>query len=264
MNTKTITKQDTYHIIDRVRATHCNLPAYEEWDWETFELKESENDPKRSAAIAAAYPMARRLPQKDHANCSRQCKATNNNGKGHGPNVSNYNGKVYARAPKGPGLKELRAHVHKLLEQWEPTLLETALKKYFDSMGDWILIYTPPYCPDLQPIECFWAIIKNRVAIDWFKNRTIKETWQHLMNAMYGGPRHHVDTKWTPLTSKTFTGLVNKCKKNCDKRIKDDPLLSGTIDDLGYAEDVPQDGGSEEYEVQAESSSDEEEELELE
>jgi hypothetical protein len=134
------------------------------------------------------------------------------------------------------------------------------IKKYFTSLGDWILIYTPPYCPDLQPIECFWAIIKNRVAKDWYEGRTPKQTWQHLMNAMYGGPREHVDGSWPALQKKTFSGLVRKCKLACNERISDDPLLDGTIEDLIYDPNVPIEGGSEAFEVQHDSDSDSDDE----
>jgi hypothetical protein len=80
------------------------------------------------------------------------------------------------------------------------------------------------------------------------------------MNAMYGGPREHVDGSWPALQKKTFSGLVRKCKLACNERISDDPLLDGTIEDLIYDPNVPIEGGSEAFEVQHDSDSDSDDE----
>jgi transposase len=48
------------------------------------------------------------------------------------------------------------------------------------------IIWTPPYCPDLQPIETFWGCAKGWVAQDCENNRSMKQVVQLLRDAWYG------------------------------------------------------------------------------
>ena len=54
-----------------------------------------------------------------------------------------------------------------IMLQNNPLRLMTKLARYFYNERGWELIWTPPYCPDLQPIEKLWAFIKNRVGANW-------------------------------------------------------------------------------------------------
>ncbi len=66
---------------------------------------------------------------------------------------------------------------------WE--LFETELKSF--ARGKFELIFTPPYCPDLQPIELVWALTKRFVASQWKSVRTLEETRDQVFVSWYGG-----------------------------------------------------------------------------
>ena len=42
----------------------------------------------------------------------------------------------------------------------KPKMCKAKLVVDFDARG-WIMLFTPPYCADLQPIELWWAAGKN-------------------------------------------------------------------------------------------------------
>ena len=84
-----------------------------------------------------------------------------------------------------PTVKELQIGFAKWLYQNKPEALKCKVETLFKEKGFEIL-WTPPYCPDLQPIETFWGIGKNRVASRFFDQRTMKETVQHLQEGWYG------------------------------------------------------------------------------
>jgi hypothetical protein len=48
------------------------------------------------------------------------------------------------------------------------------------------ILWTPPYCPDLQPIELFWGIGKNWVASFHFGGRSMRQTVDSLRHGWYG------------------------------------------------------------------------------
>mmetsp|Transcript_22636 Transcript_22636/g.66987 ORF Transcript_22636/g.66987 Transcript_22636/m.66987 type:complete len:176 (-) Transcript_22636:527-1054(-) len=50
------------------------------------------------------------------------------------------------------------------LQENKPSFLECAVEKLLNSKGHRVL-WTPTYAPDLQPIELFWAGVKNFVAL---------------------------------------------------------------------------------------------------
>jgi hypothetical protein len=122
------------------------------------------------------------------------------------------------------------------------------------------VLWTPPYCPDLQPIELFWVAGKNHVARHFYTGRTMKETVELLRDGWYGSfdkfpvghcrykrpvncqklwdtALEHAKTKFIPLCdgiSGTIGALV--VDENYDK-----PTVSIPIDtiiiDLGKADD---------------------------
>ena len=90
------------------------------------------------------------------------------------------------------------------------------------------LLFTPPYCPDLQPIELVWAIVKGRVAREWTKERTLREAFGHLCNAFYGGPTR-IKTMWKPISGKLCSKLIERSLLMAQKRLEFDDLLSGSL-----------------------------------
>ena len=65
-------------------------------------------------------------------------------------------------APKGPNVKQKQAAVKRYLKK-NPGISLTQTDELMIEGGHQLL-WTPPYMPDLQPIELLWARIKNAVA----------------------------------------------------------------------------------------------------
>ena len=66
------------------------------------------------------------------------------------------------KQPAGPTNKEMRADLYAHVLKHHPERLCTKIVKMFYERG-WEVIFTPPYCPDLQPAEKVWAQVKGRV-----------------------------------------------------------------------------------------------------
>ena len=45
------------------------------------------------------------------------------------------------------------------------------------------LIYTPPYLPNVQPIELIWSYVKRQVAREYVHNRTSSQLMIDFRNA---------------------------------------------------------------------------------
>ena len=89
-------------------------------------------------------------------------------------------------------IEELRiAFVHYLKEEL-PSALECTVEKLPKEEGRSIL-RTPPYCPELQPIELFWAAGKNHVALQHDSSTKMKDVVHNLREGWYGnGEKYHV------------------------------------------------------------------------
>ncbi len=73
------------------------------------------------------------------------------------------------------------------------------------------ILRTPPYHPELQPIEICWGLVKNSVA------RHCDFTMANLLNQL--------DIAFDCVTKKTCSGLVNKIRKIEDDYRRDDLIL---------------------------------------
>ena len=80
--------------------------------------------------------------------------------------------------------RELQVAMVEYMRENLPHLLECKVEKLMQESGHSILL-TPPYCPQLQPIETFWAAGKNFVALCHYGGRTMKETINHLWYGWY-------------------------------------------------------------------------------
>jgi hypothetical protein len=80
---------------------------------------------------------------------------------------------------------ELKVAFVTYLKENRPDLLDCQVEKTLHEHGHKIL-WTPPYCPQVQPIEMFWAAGKNHAALKFFSKRTMKETVSHLREGWYG------------------------------------------------------------------------------
>ena len=74
-----------------------------------------------------------------------------------------------------PTVEELQVGFASYLRDFQPSALECKVEKALKQEG-YDVLWTPPYTPDLQPIEIYWAIGKNRVAANYSTGRTMKES----------------------------------------------------------------------------------------
>jgi transposase len=70
---------------------------------------------------------------------------------------------------------------------------------------------TPPYHPELQPIETCWAVVKNQIA------RKSKFTMAHLLEQL--------DDAFASVTEETCLGLIKKVRQVEDKYWMEDLRL---------------------------------------
>jgi transposase len=75
------------------------------------------------------------------------------------------------------------------------------------------ILRTPPYHPELQPIETCWAVLKNQIA------RTCDFTMANLVAQL--------ENAFGSVTAKTCKGLINKVRMVEDKFWEEDALLDG-------------------------------------
>ena len=101
------------------------------------------------------------------------------------------------------------------------------------------MLWTPPYTPDLQPIEVFWAIGKNRVAAQYARGRTMKQTIEQLRDGWYGTLDREIDGEGNRRVHKAANceGLYRKAVKIANQKfVPLCPRIKGT---LGSLEIVP-------------------------
>lgn len=82
--------------------------------------------------------------------------------------------------PPGPTITELRT----ALTQWfkdHPQITE--VRRLMDEKG-YLLLYTPPFQPEVQPIELLWGTIKKSIAKLHVRGRTIHQTRQQVLDAL--------------------------------------------------------------------------------
>ena len=68
------------------------------------------------------------------------------------------------------------------------------------------MLWTPPYCPELQPIELFWAAGKNHVALQYKTDTSMRDVVKYLSEGWYGNA--HMYQVGHPL---------HKCPVDCRK-----------------------------------------------
>ena len=77
------------------------------------------------------------------------------------------------RSDGGPSKNDLLAAVQKFLAE-HPDHNRTVIEQLMRDKG-YSLVYTPPFCPDVQPIELLWAEVKRYVADRCFLKRSPAE-----------------------------------------------------------------------------------------
>ena len=78
-----------------------------------------------------------------------------------------------------PTADELKVGFVAWLKKHKPDVLRCKIEKFIEDEGGAVL-WTPPCCPDLQPIELFWAAGKGNVSLNYYHSRSCKETVKDL------------------------------------------------------------------------------------
>lgn len=129
-----------------------------------------------------------------------------------------------------PGGDELCTATLLWFQENKPEMVRAKLVVTFEAKG-WVVLFTPPYCPDLQPIELFWATGKNRArsfldarALEESRNRSMEETVNDLRDGWYGNG--------STVEPCNCAGLVLTALKKANERVAFDEFLSGTVQNL--------------------------------
>jgi len=87
----------------------------------------------------------------------------------------------HARNKAAPTLREMqqavRLHLHA-----NPHINQTEIDKLLQPLA-YSIVWTPPFVPEVQPIELIWAHVKSVVASHYTLNRTIDQTRQQTDDA---------------------------------------------------------------------------------
>ena len=144
------------------------------------------------------------------------------------------------RRPFAPTKQELQLAIVGWMKQNKPELLKCKVEAYLKSRGHEV-IWTPPYCATLQPIELFWAAGKNYAADHCFNGRTMKQTVQLLREGWYGNEKlwlegenylGHGRMKRRQRRPVNCAGLVRTTEDFMNNKFIPIAGFGGTIDDL--------------------------------
>ena len=80
---------------------------------------------------------------------------------------------------------ELKLAFVSYLKECNPGALKCKVEEYMTAKG-YEILWTPPYCPDLQPIERYWACGKNHVAWYNYKGSKMEDVIFLLREGWYG------------------------------------------------------------------------------
>ena len=92
--------------------------------------------------------------------------------------------RVGVNKPRVGTLEELKVSFVHYLKEHDPQQLKCKVEQLLLDRGHNIL-WTPPYYPELQPIELFWAAGKNHVAQKFETNQTMRNVVKYLGEGWY-------------------------------------------------------------------------------
>lgn len=130
--------------------------------------------------------------------------------------------------------EELQLGFAAYLRDHHPEALECKVEKRLKEEA-FDVLWSPPYTPDLQPIEVFWAVGKNRVAAQYRRGRTMKQTIQQLREGRYGSIEEAPDVQGNRGIHKAIDceGLYRKAIKIANQKfVPLCPRISGTLGSL--------------------------------
>ena len=94
-------------------------------------------------------------------------------------------GRAGKSKPCCANLEELKISFLNWMRENKPELLACKVEKYLHDLGH-VILWTPPYCPKLQPIKLFWAGGKNCVALKHVYKTTMRDVIKELREGWYG------------------------------------------------------------------------------
>ena len=115
---------------------------------------------------------------------------------------------LHARNKAAPSVKELQAAVKAHLKQ-HPEINKMKIDKLLEPLGHSI-VWTPPFVPEVQPIELVWAYVKGMVASQYTLNRTLDQT------------REQTDDAFDTVTSSMIQKRIKRCHKWIDRFLQTD------------------------------------------
>ena len=126
--------------------------------------------------------------------------------------------------PQVPTVKELETIWLEQMGTKESlrALMECKLERYLRTQVGAEFLWTPPYCPTLQPIEEFLGAGKNYVASRYFDKRKMKDVIAQLRDGWYGNPA--LGKEAVPCDR-----LVEHAIDDADRRMKEVGGLSGSM-----------------------------------
>ena len=138
-----------------------------------------------------------------------------------------------------PTVHELQLGFASYLRDNNPEALECLVERTLKNEG-YDVLWTPPYTPDLQPIETFWAIGKNRVAENYYNGRTMKTAVEQLREGWYGNEGLEYKAIERDVKRANCNGIYQKTLDIANKRfVPLCPNLEGTLGTLVAKEETP-------------------------
>ncbi len=133
----------------------------------------------------------------------------------------------------GPSKEDLIAAVQKWLDE-HPDHNRTVVQQLMNDAGH-TLVYTPPFCPEVQPIELLWAKVKRYVADRSTHNRSMTEA------------RQQTEEGFEQITSTFCNRVIRHCRDWIDSWLKTDAAqdlqqcgsLAGVMQNLSLLKTVP-------------------------
>lgn len=154
---------------------------------------------------------------------AKECYALTVNGTSYATRDDAFKGTASA-SNKGTATKEAIAKAALMwFRENKPDMLKSTLVTSFQARG-WKVLFTPPYCPDLQPIELFWAAGKNWARFQNLAHlRSVSQCIDHLREGWYGGGEKGKEAC-------DCNELWLHSLKEANKRVAHDDFLTGTIE----------------------------------
>ena len=160
-----------------------------------------------------------------------------------------FDGEVFQQrstSPFVPTLNELQLGFAAYLRDNNPQALECLVERCLKDEG-YDVLWTPPYTPDLQPIETYWAIGKNRVAENYYNGRSMKTTVEQLREAWYGNETMANKALCRIVQPANCSGITQKAISIANKRFI--PLCPDLRGELGSLEATNTVGSSADFPI---------------